>query len=293
MVSARPFSSFSSSCQGFRGRTAVLATMHGKEAVIAPPLQSLGVTVTVLPEFNSDRFGTFTREIDRLGTQQEAARRKAEAAAAQAGLSLALASEGAFFPHPALPWAACDRELVLLLDLANGLEIVGEVLSTQTNYAHKKVASVAEAIAFAETVGFPAHGLVAMPRSRLDNPANGVKGICTEADLVAAIERLLQHHSQVHLETDMRAMHNPSRMQVIAQATQDLVNKLHQVCPQCGCPGFAVSQKIPGLPCRNCGSPTLLPYAEVYECQRCHHRSLEPLLTSPTADPAQCNYCNP
>ena len=44
------------------GRTAVLATMHGKEAAIGPVLARFTGLYVVVPEhFDSDRFGTFSR----------------------------------------------------------------------------------------------------------------------------------------------------------------------------------------------------------------------------------------
>jgi hypothetical protein len=84
--------------------------MHGKEQAIAPVLkESLDLYIEVPPEFNSDRFGTFTRDIPRAGSQLESARNKALAAMEVTGSDLGLASEGAFGPHPAMPWVACDR----------------------------------------------------------------------------------------------------------------------------------------------------------------------------------------
>ena len=47
-----------------------LGTMHGKEAVIAPPLAALGVTV-VLAEVETDRFGTFSGDVPRAGSMIE------------------------------------------------------------------------------------------------------------------------------------------------------------------------------------------------------------------------------
>ncbi len=55
----------------FRGRTAVLGTKHGKEQVIAPLLdEHLGVRVVVPDGFDTDRFGTFTRDVDRAGDER-------------------------------------------------------------------------------------------------------------------------------------------------------------------------------------------------------------------------------
>ncbi|NJL48611.1 MAG: hypothetical protein HC929_15415, partial [Leptolyngbyaceae cyanobacterium SM2_5_2] len=145
------------------GRRAVLATMHGKERVIGPVVAALGIQTEVPPGFDSDRYGTFTREISRAGSQLEAARQKALAAMALTGYDLALASEGAFGPDPMIPWVACDRELVLLVDRQSGLELVGEAISTTTNYSQARVTSLTEALQFADSANFPSHALVAMP----------------------------------------------------------------------------------------------------------------------------------
>lgn len=270
-------------------RTAVLATMHGKEQVIAPLLAELEIAV-LLPselaiEFNTDQFGTFSREIKRVGNQQEAARIKAERAMQLTGLNLAIASEGAFGPHPALPYLPCDRELVLLLDPANQLEIWGEALSTQTNFAQAEVRSLAEAEQFAQKIGFPQHGLILRVREHL------IKGIVTAAELASAVEQHLASGS-VTMETDMRAQYNPQRMQVIRQATQNLVQKIRQICPNCGWPGFDIIERQPGLPCAWCRQPTELTLADIYACQHCGYRQAKAAEAS-QADPAHCAYCNP
>ena len=62
----------------FINRVAVLATMHHKENVIAPLLKKqLGLEVVVPPNFNTDQFGTFTRDIKRPDTQIVTAKLKA------------------------------------------------------------------------------------------------------------------------------------------------------------------------------------------------------------------------
>ncbi len=275
----------------FQSRTAILATMHRKEEVIAPLFAALGIAVVVPPHFNSDRFGTFTRDVKRQGNQQEAARRKAKAALEAMGGTLAIASEGAFYPHPSMPMLPCNRELVLLLDTRHELEIIGESFSTTTNYAHRTVSSAKEAIAFSETVGFPDHGLVVM----LNETTNIEKGITNSDRLVRCVEQMLAQSSTgtVHLETDMRAMHNPTRMKAIAAATQDLIQKLQTHCPACGAPGFSVVQRLPGLPCAVCQLPTSLIRSEVYQCQKCQYRHEQIIQQESTADPMYCSFCNP
>ena len=100
------------------GRTAVLATMHGKEAAIAPVLARFtGLRVAVPNGFDSDRFGTFSREIPRTGSALDAARAKIAAGFAHLpDATVGLASEGSFGPPPELPFISMGVELVLLVD---------------------------------------------------------------------------------------------------------------------------------------------------------------------------------
>ncbi|GAB4224689.1 MAG: hypothetical protein Kow0049_00680 [Stanieria sp.] len=278
-------------------RSAILATMHQKEQVIAPLFaQEFGVKVIVPENFNSDRFGTFTRDIPRAGNQLAAARRKAEAVLDLTGETLALASEGAFFPHPHLPFLACDRELVLLLDRVNDLEIVGEELSTETNYNHCYVKNSTEALEFAQKVGFPKHSLVIMSDPDTKREEEIFKGINRPENLIEIVDFLLQKNAQdkVYVETDLRAMCNPTRMQVIKKATLKLIQKIAQLCPQCGCPGFDKSQQKQGLPCAWCHAPTNLVLAEIYQCQKCQFQETKMYPQGKQfADPGYCLYCNP
>jgi hypothetical protein len=281
----------------FADRVAVIATMHQKEKAIAPLLQKhLGVSILLPQDFDTDAFGTFTREVARTGTQLEAARTKALKALDIVGETLAIASEGTFGPHPAIPSIPCNRELVFLLDIENQLELYGQEFSTATNYSHQAIANLAEARMFASKVGFPEHALVVMLTPKSSTADKIFKGINTDAMLEEAIEFALSRSStgSVHIETDMRALFNPTRMQNIEKATQDLLRKIDLTCPQCAFPGFDVVAQKRGLPCDLCGLPTQLIRTSIYACQKCEFRQEK---TFPqgieTADPSQCNYCNP
>ncbi|MEM8603402.1 MAG: DUF6671 family protein [Cyanobacteria bacterium P01_H01_bin.121] len=284
----------------FEGQTVVLATMHQKEKAISPILaDAFQIHVEVPVDFNTDQFGTFTRDIPRAGSQIEAARAKAIAALANSEHQLAIASEGAFFPHPELSWLACNRELVLLLDqrheLEPKLEIIGEHITTDTSFAHQAVTSIEQALQFAQKVGFPQQGLVAMPRPDTQVPELIYKGIRDRASLEMTVQELLQRSDtgKIHLETDMRAMHSPKRMQAIAQATKNLVAAMASTCPKCNLPGFAIVEHIPGLPCELCGQPTQRIQADVYRCHKCHYRKVIARAANPLASPAECSFCNP
>lgn len=274
----------------FANRVAILATMHRKEQAIAPLLEAqLSLTVTVPPGFNTDGFGTFTGEVKRPADQLATARLKAEAALEHTQETLAIASEGSFGPHPHIPFVPCDRELVVLLDRQHGLEIVGECVSTNTNYRQQAVRSVQDAVAFAATVDFPSHGLIVRA-----NDTVIAKGITTEDGLATAVDTALGQAGRVQVETDMRALYNPTRMGVIAQATTHLLEIIANTCPACGCPGFREVKRWPGLPCGLCGTPTLLTRLVRYQCQRCDYQQDQPPVhQAPTADPGECPYCNP
>jgi len=281
----------------FRNRIGILATMHQKEQVIAPILeQELGIKVIVPPNFNTDVFGTFTREIKRMGTQVEAARLKAEKAMALTRETLAFASEGSFGSHPYIPYLPTNREIVILLDKTKNIEIVGQELSTETNYNHQLIYNLQEAYEFAQKAGFPEHALVISVSDCIEVKGEIIKGITTEEQLVNAVEFGLKHlpNGQVHIETDMRAIYNPTRMENIKKATLDLCKKINFICPECSWPGFEVLERKKGLPCAFCHLPTDLTRSVIYSCKKCTF-SQEKLFPNgqETADPSQCQYCNP
>ncbi len=285
----------------FANRAVVIATMHHKEQAIAPLIESALCVKTQVPDnFDTDRLGTFTRDIQRPADQLATARLKAEAALALTGESIAIASEGSFGPHPQIPFAACDRELVVLLDTQHQLEIVGEALSTQTNFQGQTIRSVQAALDFAKAVGFPEHGLVVMDSEiaeGVSSPSSVIaKGITTEASLIEAVTLALERspNREAHIETDMRALYNPTRMQVIGEATAALVQNIEQLCPNCGYPGFTITQRYPGLPCSLCQAATLLTLSAVHKCKRCRFQQSRQFPDgNQFADPTYCPCCNP
>jgi hypothetical protein len=283
--------------QLFHNRVAVLATMHQKEKVIAPLLQeNLGLSVIIPENFNTDIFGTFTREIKRPDTQIITAKLKAQKALEITGKTIALASEGSFVPHPSFPYVYANREIVIFLDQENELEIIGEEFSTETNFNHQLISNYEEAIEFAEQVGFPTHGLVVwFETNNLEN-TQIIKGITTAEKLQDAVDLGLNNSTNgtCHLETDMRALYNPTRMENIKKATQNLLSKINSCCPECQTPGFSITEKISGLPCEICHQPTLLTMGVIYQCQKCNFMEKQLYLEgNQFADPGLCNYCNP
>jgi len=135
----------------FAGRKLVIATMHGKEKVIAPLLEEALWVICVVPQnFNSDAFGSFSGEIQRTGNQQEAARKKLLAALKQENADLWIASEWSFWADLHIPFIHSNRELILLIDSKNDIEIEGYIRSFTTNLDGKYISNTQEALDFAK-----------------------------------------------------------------------------------------------------------------------------------------------
>lgn len=281
----------------FHGRTLCIATMHGKQRVIAPQLAAR-VGVHCIPTsggFDTDRFGTFSGEVPRTGSALDAARAKAHAALGATAVDLAVASEGSFFPHPDACLLQVGVELLLLVDLRLGIEIVAEHATTATNHARSPCRSLDEALAFGARVGFPAHGLLVL----LGDPPRRVwRGLQDPAALAAAVQAAVAASERDGLPcwvaTDMRAHQNPTRMLAIECAAAALAERMATACPECGLPGFGKSGVVRGLPCAACGAPTARVRADVHTCVRCPARREIPRQDGRrTADPAGCDACNP
>ena len=279
--------------QYFSGRAIAIATMHGKEAVIGPILKiELGVEVVVPANFDTDAYGTFSGEVERIVDPVEAGRIKCIAACELTGSDLAIASEGSFGPHPSMFFVPGDDEILVLLDLRNNLEIKTRLISTNTNFAADLFTDWESAKKFAEATLFPSHSLI-IRRSKNDRE-DIVKGICSWAALQENFELFLAKYGVAFLETDMRAMHNPTRQKVIQEATAKLVKTINRICPNCSLPGFDVKLVRAGLPCSLCGAPTRSTYSFVYECQKCEHRvEVKYPNGKEHEEPMYCDYCNP
>lgn len=277
----------------YAGQRVALLTQHGKERVLAPLLEgALGCRVERVAGYDTDLLGTFTRDIPRAGTQIEAARKKARLGMELAGLPLGLASEGSFGLDPMMGMFPWNVEFLIWIDDRLGIEITG-VAQGKTNSAHVLAAGWEEVEAFARQAGFPEHHLTARPES--ENDPRIRKGIADWDGLAQAFRRACAQAANgcAFIETDMRAHANPTRMENIRLAAEDLVKKLRSPCPACATPGFWIIERISGLPCEACGAPTRETRAEVYGCLKCAHRVTRERTGRQYADAGRCDYCNP
>ena len=277
----------------FEGRRLVIATKHGKEVVLAPILErELGVLCFTLPQFDSDIFGTFSGEVERLDDAVLTARLKCEKAMEMAQCDLAIASEGSFGSHPSFYFLPADDEVVLLLDKKHDVFFSARELSIDTNFNAAEISTFEELIDFAKRSKFPTHGLIL--RKSKTSCENIIKGITDWPVLKESFEKLIKGSSSLFVETDMRAMHNPSRMKVISKAAEKLIETLKSTCPSCHFPGFSVVKMKEGLPCELCQFPTRSIISHIYTCQKCLETK-EILYPNQkmAEDPAFCDYCNP
>lgn len=277
----------------FQGRRLIIATKHEKESVIAPLAEkALGVSCFVAQNFDSDVLGTFTGEVDRKQDPITTARQKCLLAMEMTDCDLGIASEGSFGQHPSLFFVNADEEFLIFIDKKNNLEIISRELSTETNFNGREIKTEEALYEFANSVGFPSHGLI-LRKGREEN-TDIFKGITDEKQLKNVFNHLQQKYGSLYVETDMRALFNPTRMGVIEVATKKLLDKINSLCPQCSMPGFGITDAKSGLKCSLCGSPTRSTLSYIRQCLHCHYIEEEMFPHKKTEeDPMYCDFCNP
>ena len=273
----------------FINKDFVIATMHHKERVIEPLLtQKLQINCLTNGTINTDLLGTFSGEIERTLTAYEAAIAKCRMAFNLSDAEYAVASEGSFGPHPTLFFAPADEELMVCISRDEKLIVWAKHLTTETNYAQIENPSEEELSQFLSRTLFPSHKIIFKSTSILE------KGIDDIKTLNKLIQVAKEKSEFFRIETDMRAHCNPTRMRVIEETTEKLIEKLKSFCPSCMTPGFSIQEVIKGLPCSQCGLPTESTLKFVKTCLHCKHKEEVPFPRGiHEEDPMYCNFCNP
>ena len=282
-------------CAGlvYQGSQVAFLTQHGKERLVQDRLKSsLGCQLVHTNAYDTDLLGAFTHEVARHGSQLDAARAKAQIGMRLTGLPIGIASEGAFGPDPFVGFTPWNSEVLLWVDEQLGLEVQG--------FAHGPAQSVQRTIhtldelhSVLELANFPSHFLNLRPENA--PTTQWQKGI-GDVQLLTHAFHAAQSQSVgggVVIENDLRAFSNPTRQAMIRQAMDDLILKLMSACPQCAKPGFSLTKKRPGLPCRACARPTQLPLAGVWQCVACSFQEERSVNLAESADPVRCDHCNP
>lgn len=263
-----------------------LLTCHGKEAAVAGPMRTAGFAVFTVSGFNTDALGTFTGEVPRQGSMLDAAVRKARLASELGGCRFGLGSEGSFGGDPWLGISGWARELIVWYDAEQNRDVAAFVQGPETNFARRTVASLDEALEFADDVGFPEHGVI------VGQPGETAfeKDFGDLHDLREHLHKVLQS-GPVELSTDMRAHRNPTRMAMIRRCGEELAKRLATPCPECGVIGFGAVAAVPGAVCTGCSLPTRHTRAELLRCDVCHYQVERPVRAA--VPPERCEHCNP
>lgn len=270
---------------------ASLATRHDKLPLIGPSMTAiLGVDVRG-SDVDTDSLGTFTGEIERVGTMFDVAVAKARLGMSKEGLSIGLASEGSIAPPPGVPWMVRDLELVVFVDDERNLAI-GELASSYDIVTVSEVVTPFDDLhELATRADFPRHALIVRPSVRTDGFV--VKGIRSWDELGRSVAEAARKSAdgRVHVETDLRAHMCPSRRPTIEEAARKLALRMARTCARCECPGWGMMRFEAGAECTDCGAETPVIRSEVSGCASCGHE--ESVVITPTVDPSRCEWCNP
>ena len=273
------------------GKSAVLATQHAKGEVIAPEFKSiLDLQIEELG-VDTDSLGTFTGEIERVGSAKDTVLAKARLGIAKSGNLRGLASEGSIGADPLIPFINSDIELVAFIDDEIGFQLVESLRSTEIIAATFKVKPNSGLEEFFRRADFPNHKLII--RST-DQPVSfSVKGIDSHQMLEKSLKEAFKDFPELIVESDLRAHCSPSRMENIRLVARKLALRLKCLCPECDAPGWGVVRVVRGLPCSECGEISEEKVrAEVFGCVKCQYEEEgRPLAGS--IDPGNCNLCNP
>ncbi len=277
----------------FAGRKLVIATKHHKEKVISPLFETaFGLECFLPTDFDTDLLGTFTGEIERKDDPIITLRNKCIQAMELSNCDLGIASEGSFGSHPNIPYVHADDEFLIFIDKKNNLEIIERELSIKTNFNGTEVKTEKELVEFANHVKFPSHALI-MQRET-DNTSEIVKGITNWDVLKESFQTFKKLYGTAYVMTDMRALYNPTRMEVIKIAAEKLVKKIKSCCPNCKTPGFGITNAKRGLPCEQCGLPTRSTLSYIYVCEKCSFSKEDKFPNQKQfEEPTFCDFCNP
>lgn len=276
----------------FDGRTAALATRHGKGALVAPAMQAVAGLQVEVAAIDTDAFGTFAGDVPRLGTPLETAIAKARAAMAELGTDIGLASEGTIGPDPVFGLLPRDTELVVLVDDRLDLVITGTAVSHDIVAARHVVTAEDDLGPALRQLDIPTHAVLVMPHGRPELARKGLVDPREIRDAVAAACADAEDDRAV-ITSDLRAHCSPTRQAVIRAAAAALAARAATLCPACARPGWGQIDWLLGRPCAGCGTVVAdLVRGRVDGCEGCGTR-VEVVTESSTVSPARCPRCNP
>lgn len=279
----------------FHNRNILIATMHHKDQVIWPTLQSaLPISYDIIPWINTDQFGTFSGEKKRKWSMIDATQAKIQLAHQLTNHDLILASEWSFGYHPSFPFQTTNTEVIILKDFTNDYEFRWYYTTPVVNQQWQYISGINQLITTATEWWRPQQWVIIRPHP--DSHRLIIKDCDTTEKLHQAYHHITRRprYNKVYLETDMRAHQNPLRMKAIEQCTHSLLANIYSICPACWSPWLYHSKTEYGLPCERCHQPTRLPLYELWQCQKCSHQEHRSIpWYSSHASAQYCSFCNP
>jgi len=270
-----------------------LTTKHDKLRLIKPAFDEYVGCELFEVNLDTDKLGTFSGEIERVAPPRETAIQKARIGMKKKGLSLGTASEGSVGPDPIVPFIHSNTEHLVLVDDEIGIVISETYRSFEITATTITAAPGQDLTSFLEKADFPNHALIVRPNTQISS--NCIKGINNHEQLITAIEKSSKysHNGFVVIESDLRAMHSPSRQRNIEEVAKLLAKRVSHLCPNCQIPGWGRVGYEKGLNCSECElkNPDAI-RQEKLGCVKCDHIELGKVISS-TLNPAQCNFCNP
>lgn len=273
----------------FKNKTCLIVSKHQKEVVIAPILNAkLGIICISNATIDTDALGTFTGEIERVKSPYDTVKDKCLLGQDLPGVDFIVANEGSFGAHPFIPFITADEEFICLYDVYEKEFVVEKMLFYETNFSTVKITNVAELDDVLMKLNFPSHGVILRTENLI------IKDLFDLDEIRKCVVEMLFLQGYCNIDTDMRAMHNPTRMKCIEQLTMKFTNTLTSTCNQCGWYGFTIVEHKEGLACSLCSRPTKSTLYHLYKCKKCnfekkklfpHNKEVE--------DPTYCDWCNP
>lgn len=270
-----------------------LTTKHDKLRLIKPAFDKYVGCELFEVNLDTDKLGTFSGEIERVAPPRETAIQKARLGMRETGLLLGIASEGSVGPDQVVPFIHSNIEHLVLVDDEKGIVISETHRSFEITAATITAAPGQDLTPFLEKADFPNHALIVRPNTQIKS--NCIKGITDYEQLMDAIDisSRLSLNGFVVIESDLRAMHSPSRQRNIEEVAKLMSKRVRQLCPNCQMPGWGRVGYETGLNCSECEleNPNAI-RQERLGCVKCDHVEPGNLIAS-VLDPAQCNFCNP
>jgi hypothetical protein len=221
------------------GALVALPTRHGKEQAIAPAFRTHLDAIVRVADVDTDALGTFTGDVARPLGQAETAIEKARRGMTASGLSFAIASEGSYRPEGAMFTGCRNIEMLTLVGRHLAMPVTEISVDVESNFSHINIGAAGYRSAafwdFLAGAGFPEHALVVVPHGPIGRPPV-TRGIRSLDDLGVAVEAAMSASGVglAHVETDMRAHMNPTRMRAITL----LAERLALILASGGCTSF-------------------------------------------------------